>query len=126
METNSSAVIITTDGEISTIPYDTKNWYATLSNIVGGYIELVTVKISGVECHMYIHEEGKLLNLPANGYATDVALSCNGIGGWDFIAGNAVIVSAYINGWGQPERGFTDEELSIVVPGITTVWDIDL
>ena len=68
-------------GEEATIP----NTLKALQEAVGGYIETTPTCLSGLV--MVVNEEGKLMGLPFNNTATDLAR-----GLYESIVGNAVIM----------------------------------
>lgn len=59
-----------------------------LQEYVGGYIEIVRLSDKFL---MVVNEEGKLLNLPFNSEATDIARQHKAIYPHDMIVGNALI-----------------------------------
>ena len=61
-----------------------------LQEYVGGYIELIT--LPKTKEYMVINEEGKIHELPENGFATAIAQDQNAIMPTDYIAGNALII----------------------------------
>ena len=65
------------------IASDTEPSLRTLQELVGGYIEVVTVKLI---CDGIVNEEGKLRGLPPNPLATELYENR-----WDSIVGTMVI-----------------------------------
>lgn len=61
--------------------------YQLMQSTVGGYIELVSLKLAD----MFINEEGKLQGLQPNPRATQLAWTDHAIGYDDMIVGNAII-----------------------------------
>lgn len=61
-----------------------------LQEYVGGYIELVTLVRHGQ--YMVVNEEGKIYDLPVNGFATEIALKERAIMPHDTINGNVIII----------------------------------
>lgn len=62
--------------------------YDKMVSIVGGYIE--AVYLDGATA--YVNEEGKLLGLPKNIWATNLAHAHHAVYADDYIAGNMLIV----------------------------------
>lgn len=58
----------------------------TISNAVGGFFQIIPVHNFG-NLSMYVNEEGKLMGLPFNPYATGIVGPRNLLPG-DYIAGN--------------------------------------
>lgn len=79
------AIIIRTDG---TKEYLTDLSLENLQKAVGGFIELVLIKVNEEICAMYINEEGKIYDLPYNRDAT--ILYDNP---YDIIVGDVVILN---------------------------------
>ena len=84
-----------------------------MQDIVGGYIETVPAALAagwsheqGVGLTLIINEEGKLLGLPLNPLATDMAGICN-----DVIVGNAILMGAR----GEEFIGLTKEAAENIV-----------
>lgn len=84
------AVVITPRGDVFTIEYAKANEYDTLSDAVGGYIEMVSLK--GTQLTMVLNEEGKLNGFPFNLNATMIFREK--FGNVDTIVGNAVFIGA--------------------------------
>jgi hypothetical protein len=63
------------------------NAYELMRGTVGGYIELVSLKLAD----MYVNEEGKLQDCMANPRATQLAWVDGAISYEDYIAGDVVI-----------------------------------
>jgi hypothetical protein len=61
--------------------------YNTMRTTVGGYIERVSLELAD----MYINEDGKMHNLPANVRATWLAWHEQSIAPNDFIVGDAIL-----------------------------------
>lgn len=61
--------------------------YETMRKAVGGYIERVSLELAD----MYINENGKVHNLPANVRATWIAWHEQSIAPDDFIVGDAIL-----------------------------------
>jgi hypothetical protein len=59
-----------------------------LQEHVGGYIEIIRLTN---KCLMVVNEEGKLLNMPFNSEATDIARQHKAIYPNDMIVGNALV-----------------------------------
>lgn len=76
--------ILKTDGTMETI--EKKPTLERLQEIVGGLIQYVPVNSGGF---LYCNEEGKLIGLPDNNYATMIARLFAG----DYIAGDVVVYS---------------------------------
>lgn len=78
------AIVVKTDGSVNEVFAD---WdYEEINNEVGGWIE--AVDFGDKPYFAYINEEGKLLNLPENGMATDL---------W-YESGQRVLIGDYIAG----------------------------
>lgn len=82
------AKIYKTNGEIVDIePKNGKDFQLKeLNDIVGGYIELVTLPNDEF---MVVNEEGKMMGLPVNDNATTIYHSK--VGPWDYIVGDCLI-----------------------------------
>lgn len=82
------AKIYKTNGEIIDIePKNGKDFQLKeLKDIVGGYIETVTLPNDEF---MVVNEEGKIMGLPLNVNATEIYHSK--IGPWDYIVGDCLI-----------------------------------
>ena len=61
--------------------------YEVMRNTVGGYIELVSLKLAD----MFINEDGKLYELPVNPRATQLAWVDKAISYDDVIVGEAIV-----------------------------------
>ena len=61
-----------------------------LQEYVGGYIELIT--LPNTNEYMVINEEGKIMNLPENGFASAIAQDQTAIYEDDYIAGDVLII----------------------------------
>lgn len=85
------ATIYTTDGNtVKIFPNPGPRFsLEEMQNIVGGYIELISLKNG----YMIVNEEGKIYNLPYNEYATDLAHKSRGIFPNDYIVGNVLVCS---------------------------------
>lgn len=70
------AVTVTADGKPDFIdfpqPKHHSEQYRIMSHAVGGFIECVTVRIGPDIFDMWVNEEGLLLRLPYNGFASSV------------------------------------------------------
>jgi hypothetical protein len=82
------AKIYKTNGEIVDIePKNGKDFQLKeLNDIVGGYIELVTLTNDEF---MVVNEEGKIMGLPVNANATEIYH--REVGRWDYIVGDCLI-----------------------------------
>ena len=82
------AKIYKTNGEIIDIePKNGKDFQLKeLKDIVGGYIELVTLPNDEF---MVVNEEGKIMRLPVNANATEIYH--REIGRWNYIVGDCLI-----------------------------------
>jgi len=67
--------------------------YESISKAVGGYIQLVPMRGAFEGFSMYLHEEGKLIGLPFNDWATALWEKSWGVG-TDYILGDVVIVNS--------------------------------
>lgn len=112
------AIVIPADGTQPARVVDDNITLEFMQGVVGGYIETVPIyevlTDSGrkhVEADLFVNEEGKLIGLPLNPRATDLAALT--IGGWvhDVIKGDVIVT-------GQPD----DEGRNTPVP--QTVIDI--
>jgi hypothetical protein len=72
------------------LPEKSEDRLKTLQNIVGGYIEVISL---GPDKVMVLNEEGKLHGEVSNGTATNIAHKAGAIFPQDFIVGVAVITS---------------------------------
>jgi hypothetical protein len=79
------ALVITTSGEMSVIDI-TGNELKTLQEKVGGWVQAIDLTSS---LTMWANEEGKLVGLPVNGFATELWESR--FGATDIIVGDIVI-----------------------------------
>lgn len=120
-------IVITVDGKMKTID----SLYDNLSESVQGYIEYVCLstkigKRNGIkydkelpDLHIYLNEEGKILNLPVNPFAT--ALWQKYYKNSDTIVGNIIITG------GADEEGettdTTEEQIKFVKSIIDAVND---
>lgn len=85
------AMIVRVSGvvEVGPIP----NNLAALQEIVGGWIEGVTLRDDGT--HLYCNEEGKLRGLPPNPAATAIADACRpGFAATDQLVGDVVFLGS--------------------------------
>lgn len=83
------SLTLKTDGTTSGINYDSENAYEVISQAVGGYIEVVQLT---PKLFMYLNEEGKLLNLEINRFATEAFWQRFGMLS-DVIVGDVVFAS---------------------------------
>ena len=66
--------------------------YQQLSDTVGGYIESLYIPTVPIGAHAYINEDGKMLGLSMNPFATIVGHELIGISPSDYIAGNMIVL----------------------------------
>lgn len=90
------AMIVKPDGRVHT--KDIENSLEALNTEVGGYIEFLPLFRAGEAVHAYINEEGKLLDLPPNFKAYDIAVTFGGHNPYDAIVGPMVILGATPDG----------------------------
>jgi hypothetical protein len=100
-----AGIIVTTD--LRTVELATLD-YASLSEAVGGYIQIVHLRGRFDGFAMYVNEEGKLNGLPMNDLATVVWEKSFGAF-TDVIVGGAVIVNTKTDDEGN-ELPLTDEQ----------------
>lgn len=79
------ALIVRTDGQHEIVEFEIGNSYELIKNAVQGYIECVSIKHGD----LWLNEEGKLLGLPINKFATDYFRSSYA-GTDDFIVGDVI------------------------------------
>lgn len=92
------------DSKQTSMPYGNAE-YRVLQQIVGGYIELVTLQDPNDQMppvSMYVHEEGRITGDPVNDRATAVARRYGWPDGYD-IVGNVVVL-------GPPDREGNDTD----------------
>jgi hypothetical protein len=92
-----AGVIITTEMETTELA---ESSYEAISKAVGGYIQIVPPQNDFAGYSMYLHEEGKLIGLPFNDWATAVWEKAWGVG-TDYILGDVVIVNSQTDGDGN-------------------------
>jgi hypothetical protein len=97
--------IIKTDGTRKIVEFEVGNSYNTIKEAVGGYIECVSIN---EEMDIWLNEEGKLIGLEPNLYAT--ALYRARYNTTDFIVGD-VIITGGANEEGET-LGLSDEMLA--------------
>lgn len=85
-------LVINTNGtaHIGYLPSGQHEQLGALNDIVGGYIEAIAG--TDTRWHAYLNEEGKLLGLPVNYWAWEVAVRHGWAAGGDFLAGNVVFL----------------------------------
>lgn len=82
-----SATIIKSSGLIEEIKFKGKKpKLSELQECVGGYIECIYLKDGKV---LLVNEEGKILGLPKNEYATSIMIDQ---GRYDFIVGDVLLI----------------------------------
>jgi hypothetical protein len=79
------AIVLSTEGTLSEIDLDAGNTLKILQNAVGGWVQAVDF---ATDLTIWVHEEGKIINLPINSKATEIWTHF--FGNTDLIAGNAV------------------------------------
>lgn len=92
-------IIITTDGNVTTVPYSKKIPLEHLQKAVGGYIERVPLwdKYEGKDCVVYCDEEGKLKGKPMNQQATIAWFHAMEVGRHDdYLVGDIIILTGDI------------------------------
>lgn len=94
-------MVIHPDGKMELIDWiktpDYAEWYLPkIQTIVGGYIEGMPIEYT--KYMMYFNEEGKLLGLPYNHFATIMAQRMSYLGENDSIVGTVVLVPDYEDG----------------------------
>jgi hypothetical protein len=105
-----AGIIVTTDlrtVELSALDYD------SLSEAVGGYLQVVHLRGKFDGFAMYVNEEGKLNGLPVNDLATVVWEKSFGAF-TDVIVGNAVLVNAVTDDEGD-ELPLSDEQTAYLM-----------
>ena len=86
------AFVARTDGTIAPLP-ERRPSLEELQEIVGGYIEVVALRLRGrIVGQMIFNDDGRY-RLPHNPAATFLAQCNGGIEPWDWIAGPAVVLS---------------------------------
>lgn len=105
----SKAVIVTVSGTKSVIDFPGEDAYKTLSSAVEGYIQ--PVYLPSKEVDMWVHEEGKIINLPINSFGTELWEENYGFS--DVILGN-IIITGLTDDNGDT-LGLTDEQVSMFV-----------
>lgn len=91
------ALTVTTDGTVTENIFDNDTAYQTIRDGVGGYIEAVTIDF---DITMWVHEEGKLLDLPHNKFAQQAWNRTHGEFS-DYIVGDVVFTG------GSDDEGYT-------------------
>jgi len=88
-----SAMVLTVDDDVNMVALgDTvASEYEVISGAVGGFVQAVPLADSGMV--LWVHEEGKLIGLPRNGFATRVWERFWGATDW--VAGVAVITGDF-------------------------------
>lgn len=81
-------IVITPDGIVMTVSWNSENEFSKLQEYVGGYIEVAPTELSSF-C-MVVNKEGKLLNLPLNGVASHILPKA--MQKFDCVCGNAVLM----------------------------------
>lgn len=81
--------------------------YEDISNVVGGFIQIVPRNCVGKDLTMYVNEEGKMMGLELNVLASKLVGKENFLPG-DFISGS-MYVTGPINGEGE-ETPLSDED----------------
>ena len=90
-------ITCTTEDVVKIDDFDESKSYETISGFIGGRIDCIHLSHLGVD--MWIHDEGKIMDLPINALGT--ALWLSEFGPTDYIAGNIVITD------GPDEEGKT-------------------
>jgi len=97
--TTEKRIILFTPGGVfggTVLPDTTKPTLERLQELVGGYIEPITVKLGGKLLRAYVDEDGKLKGLPVNPQATELYYAAvPEARGYDFLVGNVVV----LEGW---------------------------
>jgi hypothetical protein len=114
-----AGIVITTD--LRTIELPSLD-YNTLSEAVGGYIEIVHLRGKFDGFAMYVNEEGKLNGLPMNDLATSIWEASFGAL-TDIIVGNAVLVNAETDDEGN-ELPLSEEQTKFVMDGLKAYFAI--
>lgn len=83
----SKEIIWTKPNQLASIVTHGEPTLEEMQEYVGGWIEIVRVKFEGKDCDMVVNEEGKLLGLPVNHFASIVAQQT--------IVGNAILVKGF-------------------------------
>lgn len=79
------ALIVNVDGDYEVVEFELGNSYNLLRNAVEGWIECVSLG----NADLWLNEEGKLIGLPINEFATK--LFTQRFGAVDLIVGNVVL-----------------------------------
>jgi hypothetical protein len=88
------------------------NNLSVLQDLVGGYIEYLTIDIYGHLLHAYINEDGKDKMLPYNENATIICRSLSGIFPNDFIVGQMIILGENSS---EEEQPISDMAVSLIL-----------
>lgn len=87
MSDKKQGVVIRVGGGKEIVEFTDESLYTVATDVVGGYIELVSINTPVGHLDMYLNEEGKLDGLPINALATSIA----NLPG-DIIVGDVIIV----------------------------------
>lgn len=83
------------DQEVPTVTYYSNEQPSLdeISELVGGFVEIIRIRLNGEEAQMIINDSGKLMpDIPLNPEATAIFEGCYGRGS-DWIAGNVAILT---------------------------------
>lgn len=64
-------IVLKANGDSMVITFET-DLGAQINRIVGGYFESIVLRTEHGDIDMWLNEEGKILGLPINGYATEL------------------------------------------------------
>lgn len=103
-----TALKVDTDGNVTRLEFEEGKSYDMLKTGVDGWIECVRLD-NGID--MWLNEEGKLLGLPVNYFATVLWISKYGM--TDVMCGNAILTSGTEDG---DTVGLTEEQLDSLRP----------
>ena len=105
-----NAVAVTTDGLFSVVDI-AGNELKTLQELVGGWVQAVDLKSN---LTIWCNEEGKMIGLPVNGFATEMWDSV--FGATDVIVGNVVFTG------GADDEGETIGLSQNQIEALKAVW----
>ena len=105
-----NAVVVKADGDFSVVDI-AGNELKTLQGLVGGWIQAVDLKPN---LTLWVNEEGKMVGLPVNGFATEM---------WDSVYGATdVIVGTAVFTGGTDDEGDTIGLSDFQIEALKQVW----
>lgn len=113
-------VIIRVDGTRETVDFTESTSYQTLRDAVGGLIQCVNLRSKHVD--MWLHEEGKLIGLPQNPYAT--ALWVEDYDYTDVMVGDVILTGGA--GPGGETVGLSDGQVELFMNYDRTIYHLGM